>query len=192
MQKKLDELYQECIQELEGIGIPISDETIIGKIDIQISTRSKARYGCCKQEEPDESTKYIEKRGYRRIIRYNKYQKHHIEISSWVMELDKAIIKNTIMHELIHCIPFCNNHGKEFKQYAKLINEKLGYDITRVGNKKEDYQKSQIEYQEEEQYRYKIVCQKCGQEFYRKRLNKNFASKYRCGKCRGKFKIITL
>ena len=37
------------------------------------------------------------------------------------------IIKNTIIHELIHCLPKCTNHGKEFKKYAKIINEKLGY-----------------------------------------------------------------
>ncbi len=48
------------------------------------------------------------------------------------MQLDKNIIKNTIMHELIHCMPYCNNHGAEFKKYARYINEKLGYNISRV------------------------------------------------------------
>ncbi len=48
------------------------------------------------------------------------------------MELDEEIIKNTIMHELIHCMPYCNNHGKKFKEYAKYINKNLGYDISRV------------------------------------------------------------
>lgn len=50
--------------------------------------------------------------------------------------INDGIIKNTIMHELIHCIPFCNDHGIEFKKYANYINEKLGYNISRVGNKK--------------------------------------------------------
>lgn len=48
------------------------------------------------------------------------------------MQLNKSIIKNTIMHEIIHCMPYCNNHGKEFKKYAKYINKNLGYDISRV------------------------------------------------------------
>lgn len=56
--------------------------------------------------------------------------------------------KNTIIHELIHCIPFCNNHGSEFKKYAVYINQKLGCDIKRVGNPKDDYAKSNIPYQE--------------------------------------------
>ena len=108
------------------------------------------------------------------------------------MKLDKKIIKNTIIHELIHCIPYCNNHGEEFKKYAKIINLELGYNISRAGNKKEDFEKSNISFTEEEQYKYKVICLQCGQVFYRKRLNKYFLRKYRCGKCGGKFSIIEL
>lgn len=108
------------------------------------------------------------------------------------MELDDQIIKNTIIHELIHCFPYCNNHGVEFKKYAKFINEKLGYDIARTGNKKQDFENSNVEYKEAEHYNYKVVCNGCGQEFYRKRLQKNFTRKYRCAKCEGKFKVISL
>ena len=112
MEKKLDKLYKECLKELKSINIDMSE---CGEITISFSKRNSKRYGCCKQEEPDLSTRYYEKIGRRRYIRYKKYAKHHIEISKWLMELDDKIIKNTIMHELIHCIPNCNNHGKEFK-----------------------------------------------------------------------------
>ena len=132
MEYKLNKLYQECINELASIGISIQDNVDIGKIQIHISKRNNKRYGACKQEEPDQSTMYVERIGRRRVIKYLKYKKHTIEISPWVMELDDGIIKNTIMHEIIHCVPNCNNHGKEFKQYAKYINQKLGYDISRV------------------------------------------------------------
>ena len=108
------------------------------------------------------------------------------------MKLDEKIIKNTIIHELIHCIPYCNNHGKEFKKYATYINEKLGYNISRTGSPKEDYEKSNLEYNELNVYKYKIICAKCGQEFFRKRLNKNFVRKYRCGKCGEKFQVFEL
>ena len=165
------------------------NKEIVGSIDIKLSSRASKRYGCCKQEEPDKSSKVIEKRGYRRIIKYEKFNKHHIEVSKWVMNLNEDIIKNTIMHELIHCMPYCNNHGAEFKRYANYINNKLGYDISRVGNKEEDYKKSNLEYKEEKQLKYKIECQKCGYTFYRQRQNKNFTRKYRCGKCGGKLKL---
>lgn len=48
------------------------------------------------------------------------------------------------------------------------------------GNKADDYKKSNIEYNENIKYNYKIVCEGCGQTFYRQRYNKGFTSKYRC------------
>ena len=57
-------------------------------------------------------------------------------------------------------------------------------------NKKKDFEKSNIEFNENENYKYKIICKKCGQEFFRQRLNKDFLRKYRCGKCGGKFSIL--
>ncbi len=106
------------------------------------------------------------------------------------MNLNDDIIKNTIIHELIHCLPKCTNHGDDFKKYAKIVNDNLGYNISRVGNKKEDYDNSNLEYEEIENYKYKIICKDCGQFFFRKRLNKNFVKKYRCGKCNRKVENI--
>ena len=123
MKEKLEMLFQECIKELESIGIDIKYNKNIGKIEIQVSKRNNKRYGVCKQEEPDKSSMYIEKIGRRKVIKYLKYNKHTIEISPWVMDLDDKVIKNTIMHEIIHCLPNCNNHGKVFKQYAEYINQ---------------------------------------------------------------------
>lgn len=190
MDDKLNKLFLDCANEWNKIGIDILNEKEYGKIDISISKRNNKRYGCCKQEEPDNKYKTVTKRGYKRIINYEKFNKHHIEISPWVMQLEDSIIKNTIMHEMIHCLPYCNNHGKEFKKYANLINTNYNYNISRVGNRKDDYEKSNIEFKEEKKYNYKIICKGCGQEFYRQRLNKNFTRKYRCGKCGGKFEVI--
>lgn len=185
-QRKLEELYLQCMEELKSIGIQFKNK----EISIQISKRNNKRYGCCKPDVPDERYKKIERRGYRYIIKYENYQKYTIEISPWVIELNEEIIKNTIIHELIHCIPYCTNHGKQFKQYAKIVNEKLGYNITRTGNKQDDYQKSNIEYEENNDYKYRIQCKECGQIYYRKRLEKNFTKKYRCGKCGGELIIV--
>lgn len=182
-EERLLKLFEECKEELKSIGINISD---CGEIDIKFSRKSAKRYGCCKQEEPDKLTAYRKNRK----IYYRRFNKHHIEVSPWVMDLKDNSVKNTIMHELIHCFPDCNNHGQEFKKYAKIINDNLDYDISRVGNKKEDYEKSNLEYHQEENFNYKIVCTKCGQIFYRKRLNKRFLNKYRCGICGNKFKIL--
>lgn len=189
MEEKLQKLYLECINELNSIGITTKN---IGDINISISTRASKRYGCCKQSEPDISTKIINRVGFRRIIKYEKFNKHNIEISSWVMQLNDEIIKNTIIHEIIHCFPNCNDHGQEFKKYANVINTRLGYNITRVGNKEKDYKESNMEYNEKQSYNYKIECKKCGQTFLRQRCNKNLTKKYRCGKCGGKLEVIRL
>lgn len=187
MQDKLEKLYKECINELKSIGIDIDNSKIIGDIDIKTSKRAKKRYGVCKNEEPDENSKYI----FKRKIHFLKFKKHHIEISNWVLDLNDNIIKNTIMHELIHCMPNCNNHGSEFKKYARFINKKLGYNISRLGNKKEDYKLSNLEYldENEKKFKYTIICENCKTLFYRQRLTKNFLKRYRCGICKGKLKF---
>jgi len=187
MEEKLIELYKECLEELKSIGMDLSEKNI-GQITIHISKRNNKRYGCCKQEEPDKKYKVVEKIGRRRIVKYEKFNKHTIEVSKWVLELDDKIIKNTIMHEIIHCFPFCNNHGKQFKMYAKYINERLGYDISRLGNKKEDYAKSNLTY-EEKSWKYVIKCSNCGKVLYRNRLAKDFFRKYRC-LCGGKLVLM--
>lgn len=188
--EKLEILYTQCLIELASIGINMKNQELIGNIDIKLTTRASKRYGSCKQEDPDKRYKIITKRSLHKIIKYEKFQNHHIEISSWVMRLNDNIIKNTIMHELIHCIPFCNNHGREFKKYANYINKKLEYHITTKGNVQEDYKASQLEYEQENNYKYKIICQNCGQVIYRKRFNPNLIKKYRCGECRGKLKLV--
>lgn len=184
MENKLEKIYIECIDELKTIGIDVIGNKDIGKINIKIANRNAKRYGCCKQKDPDKSTAYIEKRGRRKFVKYYKYKEHNIEISKWVLDLDENIIKDTIVHEIIHCFPGCNNHGIEFKKYAKQINEKLGYNVTRLGNKEQDFKNSNLDFKEKINYNYIILCKKCGQEFYRQRFNKNLIKHYRC-KCGG-------
>lgn len=187
MEERLKKLYTEALDELETINLNFKDEEKFGKIDIKIAKRNSKRYGCCKQEQPDKKSKYWQ----HGKLQYREFKVHHIEISKWLMELNDNIIKNTIIHELIHCIPNCNNHGKDFKFYAKLVKNNLGYNITRLGNKEEDYKKSGLDFKKEEksiQYKYKVICQKCGQTFLRQRINRNFTRKYVCGKCKRKIR----
>ena len=168
-QEELEKLYKECIEELKSINIdPRKNRTI----ETKINTRSKKRYGCCKKLSKD---------------------RFQIEISEWVIDLNEDIIKNTIMHELIHCMPRCNNHGEYFKNYATVINEKLGYNISRTGNKEQDFKESNLEYIEKPiNFNYKIVCEDCNYSFFRQRVRRYFIRKYRCGKCGGRFKVFKI
>ena len=192
MEEKLNELYNECIEELKSIGINVIDNELIGEIDICFSKRNTKRYGCCKQEQPVKTDYHIKR--YKNDFRvvYNRFKKHHIEISKWVMELNDDIIKNTIIHEIIHCFPNCNNHGKMFQEYASFISKKLGYNIKTLGNKEEDFKESNLEYKENlSTYKYKIICKGCGAIIYRQRLKKNLIKKYRCGKCNGRLEVAS-
>lgn len=190
MEERLNKLYNDCIKELETIGFKITDNPEVGTIDISIAKRNSKRYGCCKQEEPVKTDYHIKKYRNDFKIVYHKFKKHHIEISKWVMDLDEVIIKNTIMHEILHCLPHCNNHGKLFKDYACYINQKLGYNIKTLGNKEADYKRSNLDFESDcRNYNYKIVCQKCGNIFYRKRLKKDLIKKYCCSKCGGKLEL---
>ena len=106
------------------------------------------------------------------------------------MDLDDVIIKNTIIHEILHCLPNCNNHGKLFQDYASHINQKLGYNITTLGNKEADYKRSNLNYEEDHRnYNYKIICKECGAVIYRQRLKKDLIKKYRCSRCGGKLEL---
>ena len=67
MEERLKRLYEECINELKSIEIDVLDEKN-GIIEIALSKRSKSRYGCCKQEEPDSSSRYYEKIRNKRYI----------------------------------------------------------------------------------------------------------------------------
>lgn len=190
MQEKLQRLYNECLKELKSININVIDNELVGEVDISIAKRNSKRYGCCKQENPNKNFYTITGRGRNKKIRYERFFKHHIEISRWVMDLDDKIIKNTIIHEIIHCFPSCNNHGNMFKSYASYINKRLDYNITRLGNKEADFKDSNLEYKESESaYQYIIQCKKCGEIIYRKRLKKDLIRKYRCGKCGGKLRL---
>ena len=105
MENKLQNLFSQCVEELKSIGIDINNNKLIGEINISLAKRNAKRYGCCRHEDPDEKYKVITKRGYKRYITYERFNKNYIEISKWVMELNDDIIKNTIMHEIIHCFP---------------------------------------------------------------------------------------
>lgn len=190
MQIKLEKLLDDCIKELETIKFKIKDNPEVGTIDIKISKKATKRYGCCKHESPNKKYFHTIKSKYGKKIVYDRFNIHHIEISQWVMQLDDQTIKNTIIHEILHCLPACNNHGVLFKSYAKYINEKLGYNISRLGNKEADFKRNNLEYNENTKcYKYKIICKECGQVFYRQRMKKNLIKKYCCSLCGGRLEL---
>lgn len=98
-------------------------------------------------------------------------------------DLCKLRLEECMIHELIHTIPKCNNHGKYFKLMANKVNAM--------------YPKYQIQTQTsgsryglaepEPKKLYEIYCPNCGKKYYYSRKPKYDISKYRCNNCEFKF-----
>ena len=108
--------------------------------------------------------------------------------------VDVNFIKNIIMHELIHTMPNCWNHGPVFQNYARIINRGLGYHVSTeetIENMEAAGVKPLIK---SEVAKYVLVCRKCGKEVaYRQRwcdLTAN-PGNYRHGGCGGDLKTIS-
>lgn len=126
-------------------------------------------------------------RGY--IVVNEGYLRHHGNSDNF---------HNTLAHETIHTLQGCFNHGENFKWVGRRLASLYdGVTITRTRcdagyiawkNQHKPHVEKPIA------YKYKIVCEKCGQTFYRQRLSsivKN-PNNFRCGKCYGKFKIFEI
>ena len=167
---KLEELASDYeIILREELNIPIATN-----ITYSINTRAKKRYGMCSLED-----KY--------------YTVYHIEISSFLLdnEIDEnndALI-NTLIHELLHTVEGCMNHGNKWQYYASIVKDKLGYDIKRTSNRSEYGLES---YVPKENIKYIFKCENCGQ-IIRRRRKSNFTKYYNlytCGVCNGKFERL--
>ncbi len=85
-----------------------------------------------------------------------------ISINSALLEdtvADKAL-ENTILHELLHTVEGCQNHGAKWKRLANLVNSRYGYDIQRCGGDKDENSGAVDALIESN--RYVIRCKKCG------------------------------
>ncbi|MDY4813860.1 MAG: SprT-like domain-containing protein [Ruminococcus sp.] len=133
-------------------------------VPIVINSRAKRRHSCCKKKDG----KFI------------------IEISEFVLDYPVDEIKNVVAHEIIHTCYGCFNHQKRFKTYGEKLKA-LGYKVTTT-YKGEEKTPAELD------ARYMAVCQGCGEVIYRIRRSPliTHPQKYRCAKCRGKFKVYSI
>lgn len=112
----------------------------IGKIiDIKINTRAKKRWGLCSHS-------------------LNGFT---IEISSSLLQdnVSREALMNTLMHEVLHTVDGCMNHGKQWKYYAGIINLKYGLNI------KASTTAAEKKIEDNDSYNYIIACPKCGYQW---------------------------
>lgn len=97
--------------------------------------------------------------------------------------LDDDMILNTLIHELLHTLPNCQDHKFLWKTYAGRIQKMTGINISRVANVKDLTSKIN--------YKYIVKCRACGAEWGYGRMAKivENPSEYRC-RCKGEIERI--
>ncbi len=164
--KDLMNLVAVCKADLDSLGIKY------GKVrNWSTNTRAKRRLGQCEK------------------VSFGMFD---INISEQLLkdDIDDQIALDTIMHELLHTVPGCFNHGEKWKAYAKYINEKFPqYNITRVVK---DSEIGLTIERKQPVYKYILRCTKCDQEIKRQKASKIITNykRYRCGRCGGRLERI--
>ena len=178
--QRLDNLLKIVLDQVRDCKIPASRNI---NPHIFINTRAKKRYGACQQTKRNGKKEYT------------------IEISSRLYNLDDKIIQGVIAHEILHTCKGAMNHGEKWKNYARIMNEKYGYNIKRVSTLEEMGLKDQENKNENNndncnfpaEAKYMIKCRQCGSVIYRMRqsnVTKN-PQKYRC-KCGGQLDVFVI
>ena len=172
LNQKLQRLAKESEKELRDIGL---GKMLKDNIRYTINYRAKKRLGqCCEKQD--------------------------INISSWLLEvgLDHDI-KNTIIHEILHSFEDTIGHKEKWQYYARYVNNRTDYHITRLANVDGIYSRAnKTRPRREVSYKYEITCEKCGKVFYRQKMTKRIFNSFTQGtmvhkSCGGHdFKIVDI
>ena len=165
LQNKLNNIYIEALSMILDAGIPLEPWKIES---ITLNTRAKKRWGQCKRTP------------------YGTYQ---INVNAELVRQSKDGTLNTVIHELLHTAKDCWNHGKQWKNYASIINNKYGIDIKTTSTAEEKGIKEPTT--KPTDYKYILECQQCNYKYKRMRRSNlvNHPESYTCG-CGGSIKRI--
>lgn len=105
-------------------------------------------------------------------------------------EYPERFLKETIIHELIHTLDGCNNHGKRFQHFAGKVRNELGYNVGTYASQEE----RELYYRmfEKKKREYSIECPECGYRWSYKIKCKTYknAEHYFCPDCRVNLKRV--
>lgn len=111
-----------------------------------------------------------------------------ISISKFFKDNPTEEVMDTLVHEVLHTLPGCQNHGPNWKNAAAIVNRKYGYDITRTGT---EVMANLTTDDIKAMRRYTVECLGCGNQLHRERKSKLITQTYlyTCGKCGGELKL---
>lgn len=152
-QSDLNKLLKKAIEQVEAQGLepgPIDE-------NLELSNAAKEMGRCTKE-----------------IVGFT------IRISKYIKDSAEKDLMDTLVHEVLHTVPGCFNHGAQWKAAADRMNKAYNYDIERLSTASvanlTDEHRAILK-------RYVIKCHDCGHEIYRQRKSKlvNFPELYTCG-----------
>lgn len=159
----LNQMLQNAIKQIESLGITV------GKIKPEVAlTRATQTFGNCQKNEKDFT----------------------ISLSKYFIDNDSHEVMETLLHEVLHTINGCMNHGAQWKAAASLVNEAFSYNITRLSSHEMVLLKDNTSAPHN---KYAIVCESCGATEYRQRKCKIVTSPktFSCP-CGGKLVVVEL
>lgn len=140
-QYRLVSLVEEAKEELEALNIPF------GKIVALEVSHTLTSYGDCRR---------LYDNCFR--IRVNR---------ELLKNASDVIVKETIIHEILHTCAGCMNHGKTWQAYANLVNDAYPrYKISRLSS----YNRTHVKLKTRDTAKYIATCMSCNKEylFFRK------------------------
>lgn len=174
--RDLQKVFNNCITMMDEIGIDY------GKItEIKVNTRATQRWGQCRH-------KFVG-----RDANGNPKYNNSINISSILLDERVPIesLQNTIIHEILHTCPGCQNHGPNWKRRADKVKRELGYDIKRCDSNADKGVSNSI-VAEYHRPKYIVKCKGCGMEVGQQRmcLIVQHPEWWRCGICKSEFERV--
>ena len=119
-----------------------------------------------------------------------------IHIAKYLFNMNKKIILEVLLHELIHTVVDCFNHGNKFTSIMNKINKAENLNISVVLDSDEMAQTLVANNAINSFHKYEIICANCGKHLaYVDRKSHNiikYPFLYSCKACGGKIGIIEL
>lgn len=158
----VNKLLEKAKSQASSVGIKL------GNIDpeVIINKRAKTWFGRCKRVQ-------------------GKYN-YQIELNSLLLNSNEENIMNVLVHEILHTVKYCMNHGAIWTINAKIMNMEFGYDISTTTSYSQLGIKSP-------KAKYTIKCKGCGLVDYRYRKSKVITNinKYKCKTCKSSLLLTT-
>ena len=150
------------LNKFKSLGFNVN--TTSSNYTLEINNKALKRLGRCEA-----------KSGNRYVIQINEF---HNKLSP------ETSVMNTLVHELLHSLPNCMNHGEIWKRYANMYNRAYGTTISRLSPLEGDYkifkeeidkQRGHTQHKNHSVYsdgKHKITCSKCNKSWYYERAGR--------------------